>query len=376
MDIRIVDGRVIDPFVGLDKTGVVAVCNDHIVEDDGSPSALTLNAEGYIVVPGLVDFHTHVFEGNFLGIEPLLLVPTGVTAFVEAGSCGCAAFEFMREKTLLPCRLRTKAFLNVGTIGQIGGGITEDVNPKNYKRKEIAALVKKYPDDIIALKVRISKHIVGDLGLAPLDSTLELAESLNLPVCVHVTNPPVPMGEVAKRLRPGDIFCHVFQGTGYTIIGNDGKVDKELFKARERGVIFDAANGRMNFNFDVARAAIDQNFLPDIISSDVTKVTLNRSSEMKNLSFILSRYLNMGLDLSYLIRSAATTPAKLMRIEGKIGTLAPGAFADVAVFKLISQPTTFTDSSGVAMSGDKLLIPKVTILKGQVVYCASDFNMD
>ena len=44
--------------------------------------------------------------------------------------------------------------------------------------------------------------------------------------------------------------------------------------AKERGVIFDAANGRSHFSFAVARAAIADRFLPDVISSDLTVLTL------------------------------------------------------------------------------------------------------
>ena len=41
-------------------------------------------------------------------------------------------------------------------------------------------------------------------------------------------------------------------------------------------MIFDTANGRMNFSFRVAKAALADGFLPDIISSDLTKRTAVR----------------------------------------------------------------------------------------------------
>lgn len=376
MDIRISGGRIIDPSSGVDGVGSVAISNNRIIEDDGSKASLTLHAEGYMVVPGLVDFHTHVFEGSLFGVEPLLFVPNGVTSIVDAGSCGCAGFSLFREKVMLPSKIRMKAFLNVATIGQPGGGVTEDVDPKNFKCSEISYLVEKHRDDIIALKLRISKPIVKDIGIAALDGAIELAQKLSLPLCVHVTNPPEPMSEVVRRFRKGDIFCHVYQGAGYTIVDDDGKLCNGLEEARNRGVIFDAANGRLNFNFKVARAAIKQGFLPDIISSDATRATFNRSSGMKNLPFILSKYLNMGLDLTCLIRAVTETPAKIMGMAGKIGTLRPGAYADVAIFKLEQHKTSFTDSQGEVLEGCVLLVPKVTILNGQVLYCANDFDID
>ena len=376
MDIRITGGRVLDPLTGRDGPGDVAIRLNHVVEDDGSTAALTLHADGCIVVPGLVDFHAHVFEGTLFGIEPLLLLPTGVTSLVDAGSCGCAGFENFRDRVMRTSRLRMKAYLNVGTIGQPCAGVYENVDPKNYLRGEIRALVEKYRDDIIGLKLRISKPIVGHLGLSVMDGALELAEELGLPLCVHVTNPPETMDKVAAKFRKGDVFCHCFQGTGHSIINENGKLYDELRTARERGVIFDAANGRRNFSFPVAKAALEQGFLPDIISSDGTKATFNRVSGMKNLPFLLSKYLNMGLDLNTVIRAATATPARAMGMEGQIGTLRLGAFADVAIFKLIEQETRFTDSDGNAMVGTKLLVPQVTIMNGQIVYCANDFNVD
>ncbi|WP_197027312.1 hypothetical protein [Oribacterium sp. FC2011] len=43
---------------------------------------------------------------------------------------------------------------------------------------------------------------------------------------------------------------------------------KGLWKAKERGVLFDACNGRSNFDLDVCKEALAQGFTPDIISSD------------------------------------------------------------------------------------------------------------
>lgn len=377
MDIRIVNGHIIDPLTSRDHTGTVAIKGNRIIEDiPTSEAELTLDAEGCYVFPGLVDFHTHVFEGSLFGIEALLLTPTGVTSVVDAGSCGCAAFEFMHRNVMATCRLRIKAFLNVATTGQPGRNVNEDVSPENYNRKEIAALVEKYPHDILGLKVRISSPIVGALGIAALDGALELAEEFKLPLCVHVTNPPVPMNEVACRLRPGDIFCHVFQGIGHTILGGNGRVLDAILDAAQRGVIFDAANGRVNFDFDVAQKAILQGFFPDVVSSDVTKVTFNRSSVVKSLPFILSKYLNMGVDLPCLVRATTMEPARLMHMEGQIGTLKAGALADVAIFKLVERQTKFSDFCGKVLLGDRLLIPQVTILDGQIAYCANDFSLD
>ncbi len=71
-------------------------------------------------------------------------------------------------------------------------------------------LITKYADEIRGIKVRISRSIVGDLGIAPLEHALELGERWKLPVCVHTTDPPVRAEEIVSRLRPGDIYSHMY----------------------------------------------------------------------------------------------------------------------------------------------------------------------
>lgn len=77
------------------------------------------------------------------------------------------------------------------------------------------------------------------------------------------------MKELVSLLRRGDIIAHAFHGKGSTILTDEGAVLAEVRQARERGVIFDAANGRSHFSMNTARRAIANGFLPDIISSDL-----------------------------------------------------------------------------------------------------------
>ena len=45
-----------------------------------------------------------------------------------------------------------------------------------------------------------------------------------------------------------------------TILSENGKVLPEIYAARERGVLFDAAHGGNQFSNNVARTAIDEVF--------------------------------------------------------------------------------------------------------------------
>ena len=194
-------------------------------------------------------------------------------------------------------------------------------------------MLNRYRGKLLGIKIRVSKELVGELGIKPLEATLDIARRLNCPIVVHTTNPAAAPEKIAGMLRPGDVYCHAHQGEGETIIGANGKVRPALFDAQKAGVVFDACNGRNNFSFKVAQAALADGFLPDVISSDVTTMTLY-GNFVFSLPFVMMKYLNMGMKLEQVVAACTSVPACLIGMKGKLGTLAPGALADVAVFRL------------------------------------------
>jgi predicted amidohydrolase len=224
----------------------------------------------------------------------------------------------------------------------------------------------------MGLKVRQSRDIVGELGLAPLQATLKMADEIGCRVVVHITDPPCPLTDIADLLRPGDVFCHVYQGIGHTIIGSDGKVLPGIKAARERGVIFDAANGKSHFTFGVARSAIADGFLPDVISTDLTVLSLYLDWAF-GLPYLMSKYLNLGVGLMEVVAACTSTPAQWLGRQGQLGTFAPGAVADIAVLRPIRRPTRFRDTQGEVFMGEQLLVPQLTVLGGRIVYRQVDF---
>ena len=267
-DLRIKGGTVVDPARDLEQTGDVFVCAGKIATPPagtGAEAERVIDATGCLVLPGLIDFHLHLYAGGTeIGIEPDLgLLPQGVTTAVDAGSAGVANYELFSSSVVARSVVRIKSFLHVSPAGLTTVRYPENADPCYYDPVRAAELFARYRGELLGLKIRQSRSIVGALGLAPLRATLQMAESLGCPVVVHVTDPPGSSGEIADLLRPGDVFCHVFHGTGGTILGSDGAILPEIRAARARGVMFDAANGRSRFAFAVARAALRQLFPPD-----------------------------------------------------------------------------------------------------------------
>src|SRR5258708_12692779 len=87
-DLVIKGGRVINPSVGLDAERDVAIMRGKIAAVEASIAAdatETIDARGKLVVPGLIDIHTHAGRSKE---GPPMCLQDGVTAWVDAGTGG------------------------------------------------------------------------------------------------------------------------------------------------------------------------------------------------------------------------------------------------------------------------------------------------
>jgi predicted amidohydrolase len=371
-DLVIKGGTVVDPARDSERTGDVFVSGGRIAAPaagGGAEAGQVIDAAGCLVLPGLIDFHLHLYAGGTeIGLEPDPgLLPQGVTTAVDAGSAGIAGYDLFSSSVVARSAVRIKSLLNVSPAGLATIRYPENVDPSHYDPGRTAELFARHRGELFGLKVRQSRSIVGQLGLAPLRAALRMAESVGCPVVVHVTDPPGSAGEIADLLRPGDVFCHVYHGTGGTILGSDGAILPEIQAARTRGVVFDAANGRSHFAFAVARQALRQSFLPDVISTDLIAQSLYRTPVF-GLPHIMSKYLALDVPLRDVVAACTSTPARLLGMAGEIGTLAPGACADVAVFRQVAKRVEFVDTPGDRMVGQAILVPQLTVRAGRVVY--------
>lgn len=387
LDILIKNGRVYDTSANMDEVKSIGVKGNKIVDitklnESELKAERVIDANGCYVFPGLIDFHAHVFyNGAPICVEPnSAFLPNGVTSVVDAGSAGWGNYRSFYNSIITPSVVRIKSYLNVVNVGlaTLGGGPTgylENIDPKNFNRDKIIQTFEEYKHNLIGLKLRFSKDLLEDrnLYMEPLIETIKIAEEIGCPICVHTTDPVIDAGELAEYFRPGDIYAHIYHGVGNIALDKDGKVLDKIKDARERGVIFDSSNGVAHFDFDVAYKAIEDGFLPDVISTDCTCKNCYNPSKVVNLPFIMSKYLNMGLSMKDIMKAVTTTPAKIMGLEGEIGTLAPGAAADVSIFKIIDKETIFEDTVGKTMVGKQLFKNQLTVRNGVVVFRQIDF---
>ncbi|MDR3669921.1 MAG: amidohydrolase family protein [Holophaga sp.] len=378
VDVLIRGGEILDPAQGVSGKGDVAIRDGRVVavpEGEACTAAQVLNAEGCLVLPGLIDFHAHVFpSGTSIGIHPdSSCLCQGVTTVVDQGSAGVTNFESFMQTTIRPSQTRIFAYLHVSPAGL--ATLTrslEPVDPRIYDLAATRRLMEKYPRHLLGLKIRQSSEIVGDLGLAPLAATVGMAEALGCGVVVHTTHPPSGVDELAALLRPGDVYTHVYQGKGHTILDASGKVRPGIRAARARGVLFDTADGRGHYAFQVIRAALADGFGPDVISTDVVHSSLFADTVF-GLPFVMTKYLNLGLPLFQVVEACTSTPARLLGMPGVLGTLAPGALADVAIFRRKAMELPMQDVFGEPLVCTEALIPQATVHDGNLVYRSLEF---
>lgn len=365
------NGRVIDPATGTDRIMDISIA-DSLVVWGRTEADQTVDASGCIVIPGLIDYHAHIFPTVWdQTIAPDTLYSQGLIGAVDAGTAGCDGFDRAVSDTMLPSRMYIKAFLNVCPRGM------EAPDQYAFDGERVLACLEKYPDRILGIKLLVSRGNagIGEEGLRPLENVLEFVEknSPRLRVCAHTTDCPVPMARVASMLRRGDILCHCYQGEANTLVSPDGEIDSAIFEARERGVLFDACPGKGNFSADVASKAINAGFAPDLIGSDITAATANRSIYCKNLLYVISKFYCLGLPLTKCIECCTSAPAEAMNEAGRLGTLAEGTEANIAVIREEESVCSYGDRYGVRIEGNRILVPEMTVCRGRIMYCRNGF---
>jgi len=86
-----------------------------------------IDANGKLVLPGVIDVHGHVYDGIAMGIFPDSVgIAKGVTTIVDAGTTGSFTFPGFRKYVIERSVTRVYALLNIATIGLINNELYLD----------------------------------------------------------------------------------------------------------------------------------------------------------------------------------------------------------------------------------------------------------
>ncbi len=376
-DLLLKGGTVIDPANGrrgvLDvavRAGrVAAVARDLPVQD----AAKVLDTSGLLVVPGLIDLHTHVYEGvSFLGIEADDLCPrTGVTTVVDTGSAGWINYKGLERYVIGPSETRIYGYVNLSGVG-LPSRRGELVHHDYLDAGECAECVLRHPDTALGVKVRLYAGVAGGMDLREvLKASVEAAKECGKPLMIHISGSDVTLEDLLPPLRTGDVVTHCCHGTeAASILDGEGKIRPVVRDARERGILFDVGHGVGSFAFRIARRSVAEGFLPDTISTDIHTLSINYP--VYDLPTTLSKFLGLGLSLDEVIERATIEPARIIGIDSHLGHLGVGATADIAVLALEEGRFSFFDVEHEKLVGPQRLVCKATIKDGRVWWRAGE----
>ena len=347
-------------------------------ETSDATAQFVIDAKGKYVLPGLVDEHVHlnVSNSNIGSNADLLCIPMGVTTAVDAGTCGWTNFEGFYNYNIVRYVPNVLAYLHVSPYGVHSGCIHEENHdPADFNEREILKKALKYRDTIVGLKVRMCKATLGDYGIAPLKRTVEIADKIgkqtarHCVVDVHYDDLPdnVSVQEILDTLRAGDVITHVMQTHGETMFESDGSVRDALKKARKRGIWVDDCHGRVHWSFANLKNAYADGFYPDIISSDVVRIStfVKPGSSLVHAMCVNSAAGMKELDI---FKAVTYTPAKALGILDRAGTLDVGKPADVCIMDVQQTNEEYQDWWGCTCKGNKCFVPLMTLKDGVIVY--------
>jgi dihydroorotase len=364
-DLLLKGGRVIDPANNIDGQFDVATSGGHIalVDKDISPALARTVADvsGLVVTPGLVDLHAHFYGYDGAILPDAHCLPEGTTTAVDVGGSGHLTFDDFNEFVIAPAKTNVFALLNIAGEGMVGQP-EQDLEGMNLELT--AAKIAQRSDIIVGVKVA---HYMGP-GWEPLDRGVQAAEEAG--GYVMVDQSPIhtrPMNEMMlEHMRPGDMVTHCY-ALSKPMTDIDDKVKPYFFEARERGIQFDVGHGAGSFSFRIAKAAIEQGFLPDTVSTD-----MHRSSILVNQATMpetMTKLLALGMELPDIVKRSTWDPAQAIG-HPELGNLGQTVPADIAVLNVTEGEFGLVDNGtgNRVFKTDKRIVCEITVKNGQVVW--------
>ncbi|MBT4484691.1 MAG: amidohydrolase/deacetylase family metallohydrolase [Candidatus Latescibacteria bacterium] len=381
-DILLKGGHVIDPANNINSKNMDVAVSDGKISAVGrnipsKDAKKAIDVSGLYVTPGFIDLHVHVMF-NLKGFVGRSIIADdhsftgGCTTMVDAGTAGALSFEQFKKNEIDNSRVRILAFVNIAAPG-----MTEaEQDPRTYDIQKAVATAQSYPDIIVGFKVAhywtTKPYDSLHTPWANVDAVEEAGRKAGLPVMFDWFPRPASEGYpmrsyrelILEKSRPGDIYTHHY-ARHIPVIGEDGKVNPDVFKAQKRGFIFDTGHGAGSFVWRNVIPAIEQGFISDTISTDLHGK--NTNGPVINMIHVMSKYVASGVPLERVIEMSTIKPARVIN-HPELGNLSAGASADIAVFDQLKGDFEYTDTSGAKERGNKKLMNMMTLSGGKVEF--------
>ena len=368
-DVVVRNGTVCDPATRLKRRADIAIAAGKIAAIENSlasnGAAEVIDATGLYVTPGLVDLHTHCYGGattTGLFAGPVA-ARSGVTTWVDAGSFGVTQVEGFRKFIVEPAPVRIFGFVYLYPDSR-----NPDIEPVKYVRsfmKRTGAAIAANRDILLGVKLQVGANMNGRYSYDFLRIARELCDSAAVPLMAHISFAPPETDQVMELLKPGDIVTHCYNAHTLGILDANGKVRASVREARRRGVLFDVGHGLGSFNFEAARKALDDGFVCDTISTDLYNLSVN--GPVFDMPTTMSKMMHLGMTFDEVLARTTIAPAKIVNRVAGMGTIAPGAPADVALLAIEDGEFPLIDSQKNVVTAKQRVVSRLTLCRGKRV---------
>ncbi|MFV0560056.1 MAG: amidohydrolase/deacetylase family metallohydrolase [Enterococcus sp.] len=317
---------------------------------------------------GWIDDHVHCFEEMTLYYDypDEVGVARGVATVIDAGTTGAENIgEFYQHAK--QAKTNVYALLNISKWGIVAQDELADLS------KVQSALIEKklaeFPDFIVGIKARMSRTVVGENGIKPLDLAKKIQKNnQSLPLMVHIGSAPPTLEEVIERMEKGDVLTHCFNGKENGFFDSQTKQMKPIvFEAVKKGIILDVGHGTDSFNFQVAKEALREGIQADSISSDIY-IRNRENGPVYDLATTMEKLHVVGYSWVDILDKVTKVPAKNFALQSK-GWIKETFDADFTVFTFVDAPKVLVDSNQFTQTATQQIKPIKTIIGGKIYDC-------
>jgi len=348
-DLAIVNGNVLSVYTGEILTGLtVLIKGDKIayVGNNASrsigASTEVIDANGKVLIPGLIDGHTHILGSVYSASELIKYAIKGGTTTIITETSEIAFLlgyqgivQFLRSVKNQPMKIFITAppMLTISPIAKEHALQVSELR-KLLKRKEVLGLGESYwgpivegdPKllDLIAETEEVGKKVEGHSAGAR-GNKLQAYASLGISSC----HEPTTAEEVLERLRLG-MFVLIREGQIRRDLENVSRIKDE--------------------NIDFSRLAL--------VTDGVGSWELTTDGHM---DFVDQKAIKLGFNPILAIQMATINIAQHFAIDDIIGGIAPGKYADIVIIpdlETIRPEYVISNGRVVAKNGQLLVEPR------------------
>jgi dihydroorotase len=252
------------------------------------------------------------------------------------------------------------------------------------------------PDLVKGLKAHAEIGGFARWGVDVMRLAARMGREAQLPVYIHfgqlwpqpqegglAVDPDSIFNQVVDMLKPGDVLAHPFSRHPGGFVALDGSLHPLVKEAIARGLKIDVGHGS-HFSYQTARIVLDAGVLPDTLGADMhgynTTVPapagtpdshpdeedhLFKGRTRFSLVSAMTSMLALGLPLQHVVAMATRNAARMIGMEGELGTLRTGGVADISVLDDQRGRWTLRDNEGTEVVAERLLAPAFCLRAGE-----------